>query len=75
MDPADTRELVLLSTGRISSEILHKARRLSIPVLASRGAPTHQSVLLAEEMGITIAGFIRRTNFAVFTHPERIVTP
>jgi FdhD protein len=75
MDKVDTRELVLLSTGRISSEILHKARRLSIPVLASRGAPTHQSVLLAEEMGITIAGFIRRTNFAVFTHPERIVTP
>ena len=75
LEPADTRELVLLSTGRISSEILHKARRLSIPVLASRGAPTHQSVLLAKEMGITIAGFVRRTIFAVFTHPERIVTP
>ena len=73
MDQTKTTDLVLLTTGRISSEILHKARRLSIPVLASRGAPTHQSVLLAEEMGITIAGFIRRTNFAVFTHPERIV--
>jgi FdhD protein len=68
-------KLVMLTTGRISSEILYKARRLNIPILASRGAPTHQSVLLAKEMGITIAGFIRRTNFAVFTHPERIVTP
>ncbi len=75
LDQTNTRDILLLSTGRISSEILHKARRLSIPVLASRGAPTHQSVLLAKEMGITIAGFIRRTNFAVFTHPERIVTP
>ena len=75
MDQADSRELVLLSTGRISSEILHKARRLSIPILASRGAPTHQSILLAREMGITITGFIRRTNFAVFTHPERIIPP
>jgi len=74
MDHTRTNDIVLLTTGRISSEILHKARRLSIPVLASRGAPTHQSVLLAEEMGITIAGFIRRTNFAVFTHPERIVS-
>ncbi|MEH0019487.1 MAG: formate dehydrogenase accessory sulfurtransferase FdhD [Desulfobacter sp.] len=75
MNGTDTGRLVLLSTGRISSEILHKARRLSIPVLASRGAPTHQSVLLAREMGVTIVGFVRPTNFAVFTHPERITAP
>jgi len=74
-DEIDTENLMLLGTGRISSEILHKARRLSIPVLASRGAPTHQSVLLAKEMGMTIVGFVRPTNFAVFTHPERIVSP
>ncbi len=74
-DNIDTENLMLLGTGRISSEILHKARRLSIPVLASRGAPTHQSVLLAKEMGMTIVGFVRPTNFAVFTHPERIVAP
>ncbi len=75
LERTDPGEIVLLATGRISSEILHKARRISIPVLASRGAPTHQSILLAKEMGITIIGFIRRTNFALFTHPERIVTP
>jgi len=71
----ETENLMLLGTGRISSEILHKARRLSIPVLASRGAPTHQSILLAQEMGMTIVGFVRSSNFAVFTHPERIVAP
>lgn len=75
MEETDTDNLMLLSTGRISSEILHKARRLSIPVLASRGAPTHQSVLLARDMGMTIVGFVRPSNFAVFTHPERIVAP
>lgn len=75
MSGRDMENLMLLGTGRISSEILHKARRLSIPVLASRGAPTHQSVLLAEEMGMTIVGFVRPSNFAVFTHPERIVAP
>lgn len=75
LDRTDTTNLVLLTTGRISSEILHKARRVSIPILASRGAPTHQSVLLAREMGITLAGFVRRTNFALFTHPQRIISP
>ena len=67
--------LVLMATGRISSEILHKARRMGIPVLASRGAPTHQSVLLARDMGMTIVGFVRPSNFAVFTHPQRIIAP
>ena len=75
MSGTPTDNLVLMGTGRVSSEILHKARRLGIPVIATRGVPTHQSILLAEEMGMTIAGFVRPTNFAVFTHPERITAP
>lgn len=75
MEKTDTNNLVLLGTGRVSSEILHKARRMSIPVIASRGAPTHQSILLAKEMGMTIVGFVRPSNFAVFTHPDRIIEP
>ncbi len=66
--------LVLLGTGRISSEILYKAARMGIPVLASRGAPTQKTILLAEESGITVAGFVRPGNFAIFTHPHRIIT-
>ncbi|MCF8114480.1 MAG: formate dehydrogenase accessory sulfurtransferase FdhD [Desulfotignum sp.] len=73
MEKIDCSNVMLACTGRISSEILHKARRLEIPILASRGAPTHQSILLAEEMGITLAGFVRPTNFAVFTHAQRIL--
>lgn len=67
--------LALVSTGRISSEIMHKARRMGIPIVVSRGAPTHQGILLAQDMGITVVGFVRPTNFAVFTHPERVVLP
>ncbi len=73
LNKTDCSRVMLVCTGRISSEILHKARRLEIPVLASRGAPTHQSILLAEEMGITLVGFVRPTNFAVFTHARRIL--
>ena len=75
MKNKDGRGKLLAGTGRISSEILHKARRMGIPILISRGAPTHQSLLLAKEMGMTLVGFVRPSNFAVFTHPERIVAP
>jgi FdhD protein len=72
LEKTDCSNVILACTGRISSEILHKARRLEIPILASRGAPTHQSILLAQDMGITLVGFVRRTNFAIFTHAQRI---
>ncbi len=64
---------VLVSSGRISSEILHKARRAGIPILVARGGPTHQSVLRARDLGLTIVGFARAGGFSVFSHPERIV--
>jgi len=72
LEETDCADILLLVTGRISSELLHKARRCSIPVVVSRGAPTHQTILLAKEMGITVVGFVRRTNFAVYSFPERI---
>lgn len=65
-------ESLLFSTGRISSEMLHKAKRCDIPVVVSRGAPTHQAVLRARAMGITLAGFVRAGEFTLFSHPERI---
>ena len=65
-------ESILFCTGRISSEMLHKAKRCNIPVIVSRGAPTHQAVLRARSMGITLAGSVRVSGFILFSHPERI---
>jgi FdhD protein len=69
----DLSQSMLLCTGRISSEILHKARRASIPVVVSRGAPTHQSVLLAREMGITLTGLARAGSLTIYAHHRRII--
>ena len=62
----------LVTTGRISSEIAHKARRAGMPVVISRGAPTHQAILQARDMGITTVGFARGGNYTIFSHPQRI---
>lgn len=64
---------VLISSGRTSSEILQKARKAGIPVTMSRGAPTHQTILRAKDMGITVVGFARGGIFNIYTHSERIV--
>jgi FdhD protein len=54
-----TRDRILLSTGRISSEMLLKAARMSVPVVASRTSPTEMAVSLAEQLGLTVVGYVR----------------
>lgn len=54
-----TVDRILLSTGRISSEMLLKAARMGVPVVASRTSPTEMAVGLAEQLGITVIGYLR----------------
>lgn len=71
----DTRDRLLLSSGRISSEMLNKARRMGIPIIASRTSPTSLSVALAEAWNITIVAYLRGSRMRVYTYPQRILTP
>lgn len=66
---------VLAVTGRISSEIMLKAAKMSIPVLLSRSVPTDMAVIFAEELGITIIGAARAGKFIVYSHRERVALP
>lgn len=68
--PTDGR--LIYTTGRISSEMLIKAAKMRVQLVASRTSPTHRAVALAEEMGITLVGYIRAGNFNVYTHPCRV---
>lgn len=54
-----TEDLILLSTGRISSEMLLKAARMGVPLVASRTSPTEMAVALAEQLNITVCGYVR----------------
>jgi FdhD protein len=64
---------LLLTTGRVSSEIVLKCARNGIPVIISRSAPTSLAVSWAERFGITLVGFVRGKRMNVYTNPERII--
>ena len=64
---------ILLSSGRISSEIMTKVIRNKIPILVSRTAPTCMSLTYAEDHGITLIGFARGNRMNIYTHPQRII--
>ncbi|MBI1802541.1 MAG: formate dehydrogenase accessory sulfurtransferase FdhD [Chloroflexi bacterium] len=69
----DTRDKILIATGRISSEMLTKAAKMGVPVVVSRTSPTWLAVRLAEAWGIAVCGYTRGPQTNIYTHSERIV--
>lgn len=61
-----TRDRVLLSTGRISSEMLLKAARMGVPIVASRTSPTEMAVGLAEQLNVTVCGYVRQDGLNLY---------
>jgi FdhD protein len=67
-----TRDHLIVTSGRISSEMLGKARQMGVPVVASRTAPTSISVRLAELWNICLIGYVRQDGMRIYTHPYRL---
>ena len=64
---------ILLTSGRISSEMLRKGAHMGVPFLISRTSPTTLSIEAAKRLGITVVGYVRRNSFNLYTHPERLL--
>ncbi len=65
---------LLFVSGRTSYEIVQKAFFAGIPIVAAVSAPSSLAIELAEDCGMTLIGFLRGTNFNIYSHPERVVS-
>ncbi len=65
----------VVSSGRISSEMVRKCLVAGIPLIASRGATTTLAVSLAEGNGLTVIGFVRAGGMNIYTNPHRVTSP
>ena len=63
---------ILVTSGRVSTELVAKASLLGIEVVASRTSPTDMAVKMADEAGITLVGYVKNDRFKVYTHPAGI---
>lgn len=73
LDNISVDDKMIVSTGRIASEILLKVVRIGIPVLASTAVATSFSVELARKTGITLIGNIKNDSFWVYNDNGRII--
>ncbi len=68
-----TEDRLLLTSGRISSEMIGKARKMNVPIVVSRTSPTAMSVQLARRWNMTLVGYARAPRFRVYAGAERII--
>ncbi len=71
-ESVDLENKILITSGRISSEVLLKAQKCRMPVIVSKSAPTNQAVKLARDMAITLVGFARGDRMNVYSGEARI---
>jgi len=62
---------VMSVSGRLSFEIVQKAAAAGVPILTAVSAPSSLAVEMADEVGITLVGFLRDGSFNVYCHPNR----
>jgi FdhD protein len=63
---------VLMVSGRVSFEIVQKAARAGLALIAAVSAPSSLAVQAADALGVTVAGFVWGDRFNIYSHPERI---
>lgn len=72
LEGIDTRDRILLTTGRLSAEMLNKSAKMQAPILVSRSSPTDLAVEMAKAWGITLIGYARGEQFHVYSGEERV---
>ncbi|MCK4340454.1 MAG: formate dehydrogenase accessory sulfurtransferase FdhD [Phycisphaerae bacterium] len=60
-------------SGRVSFELVAKAARAGIELIAAVSAPSSLAIEAAERCNLTLCGFVRDTRATIYTHPYRVI--
>ncbi|WP_432517891.1 formate dehydrogenase accessory sulfurtransferase FdhD [Saccharolobus islandicus] len=71
-DKVPASNYIMQVSGRLGYEIVSKGIKAGIPIVCGISAPTSLAIEIAEEVGLTLIGFLRGKSFNIYTHDERI---
>jgi len=66
------QDKMLVTSGRVSTEMVAKAARLGVGLVATRTSPTDKAIELCEQAGITLVGYVRGGNMEVYSHSQQL---
>jgi FdhD protein len=72
LEGIESSDKALVTTGRVSSEIVLKVRRMGIPVIISHASTTTRALALCKDLGMTIVGSVRGGKFKVYANGNKI---
>lgn len=64
---------LVITTGRISVDMVLKAVNSKIPIIASRSIPSDLAIDIANKMGITLVGRLNSMDPIIYTYPKKII--
>ncbi len=73
LNELETGDQAVVTTGRISSEIVGKVWRHGAPLIISHSAPTSKAIEMAGFAGITLIGYVRKNWMRIYTHERRVI--
>lgn len=69
-----TTDRIVITSGRVSSEILYKIAKAGIPIIISISVPTNLGIRIADALGITLLGSVKAKRFKVYANHWRVIT-
>lgn len=69
----DLSNCFMIITGRVPGDMIYKAAKVGLPIVASVAAVLNSGVSSAEKANIALVGFVRGTRMNVYTAAERII--
>ncbi|MDR1992752.1 MAG: formate dehydrogenase accessory sulfurtransferase FdhD [Nitrososphaerota archaeon] len=68
----DFNQCFMIITGRVPGDMIYKAAKVGLPIVASVAAVLNSGIASAEKANITLIGFIRSRHMNIYTCPQRI---
>ncbi len=72
LEDSPLSDKILITTGRLTSEIVIKVAKMGVPILVSRSAPTTLALDLAGRVNLTLIGYVRGERLSVYAGHERV---
>jgi FdhD protein len=73
LNKEDFSQCFMIITGRVPGDMIYKAAKAGLPIVASVAAVLNSGIASAQRANIALVGFVRGKRMNIYTCPERIL--